>query len=98
MDQKTINTTGTGDKNIHDVETTARTQVFDYTLFVSGAATVIVKDEAGTEFARYTLGAAGQVNAGPIGGGLRRFVAVGNLLLNASADVTITGHFTHATG
>lgn len=98
MNQKSINLSGvTGDQIILDVTAGDRNQVFDYCLICSGAGTLILKDGATTEFGRYTF-----VNAGdgmvtpPVGAGASRFTAVGDLILNLSGTLSVTGHFTYA--
>lgn len=98
--QKSINLSAvSGDQTIHDVASTAvKTAVHDYSLITSGAGTLVVKDAAGTEFGRYTFAAAGDgIVRPPIGDGSPRFVAVGDLILNLSASLTVTGDFTYST-
>lgn len=93
--QKTINLSGvSGNQTIHDVATTTRTAVFDYAIIASAAGTVIVKDEAGTEFARYTFANAGDgIVRPPLAGGCR-FTATGDIILNLSTTMSVTGDFT----
>lgn len=91
MQQIKVDTTGTGDKVLFNAGSADRVGVLEYVLFVSGAATVVVKDEAGNEFGKYTLGGAGTVAAQSLAGG-RRFTCLGDVEINVSADVTVTGH------
>lgn len=96
--QKTINiSAATGDQTIFDADAaTSRTDVTDYALIVSAAGTVIIKDQAGNEFGRYTFANAGdgivRPPAGPSG---KRFTAVGDLILNLSTTMSVTGDFTY---
>jgi hypothetical protein len=91
VQQIKVDTTGTGNKTLYDAATTDRVAVSEYLFLVSGATTLILKDEAGTEFGKYILAAAGQV-AAPGVPDRSRFTAAGDILLNSSADVTVTGH------
>jgi hypothetical protein len=93
--QVSVSTSGTGDKTLIDVATTSYGDVLDYLFFVSAAATIILKDEAGTVFGTYTLGAAGTIPAPAIGGANKRFQFHGDLIANVSAG-TITGHVVYA--
>lgn len=96
MIQKSINVSATGDAIILNVSTGNINYIYDYCFVVSGALTAILKDEGATEFARYTFTAAGQqMNVPPIGPGVDRFKAVGDLIINLSAGGNITGHLTY---
>jgi hypothetical protein len=95
--QKVINASSSGDNKLLDLDTTSETGVFDYFLIAAGAVTAILKDEAGTEFGRYAFAAAGDIAiAGPVGAGAERFMAKGDLILNLSGAVAVTGHFAYA--
>ncbi len=97
MQQLKVDTTGTGDKTLFDAAaSTDRTAVLEYVFYVSAAATIIVKDEAGIEYGKYTLGAAGTITAASLPSG-PRFTCAGDVKINASADVTVTGHICLAT-
>jgi hypothetical protein len=94
MPQTSVSTSGSGDKIIIDQATTDLTGVFDYELFVSGASTIIIKDEAANVFGTYILGAAGEIKA--VFNGSERFTAKGDVIMNSSGGVTVTGHITWA--
>lgn len=92
MDQTSINKSASGDNTLLDVATADKIDVFDFSLVVAGAVTVIIKDEAGTEFGRYTFAAAGDGIIRPaLGNGVHRFTAVGDLIMNLSGTVAVTG-------
>lgn len=96
MPQKTINlSAATGDQTIHNVGTTDRTDVLDFALLVNTAGTVVIKDEAGTEFGRYTFAADGDGIVRPPLANQPRFTAVGDLILNLSTTMSVTGDFTY---
>jgi hypothetical protein len=96
--QKTISATADGDNIIHDVATADRTAVFDYTLTcAAGTGLAIVKDEAGTEYARYFFGSTGQsATAGPVGAGVERMTTKGDIIINCATGLDVAGHFTYA--
>ena len=99
MIQKSINVSATGDAIILQVSTGNINYIYDYCFVVGGAVTAILKDEGTTEFARYGFTAAGQqMNVPPIGPGVNRFTAVGDLIINLSAGASVTGHFTYEPG
>lgn len=93
MNQKSIDCSSSGDNILHDVATGDKTFVFDYTLIAASAVTAILKDEAGTVFAKYIFNATElQTIATPVTGGLARFKARGDVILNLSGAVAISGH------
>ena len=98
MPQKTINAAADGDNVILDMATANFTAVMEMFFSVTAAGTVIVKDEAGTEFGRYRFGAdGGTATMAPMGDGAPRFQAKGDLILTNSAGLDVLGHFTYST-
>lgn len=93
--QKSIACSSSGDNTVFDVSTITRWQMFEYVLTAASNCTVIVKDEATTEYGRYQMLAGIPVTAPPIAGG-NRFVAKGDLILNVSSGTIVTGHFVYS--
>lgn len=89
--QKTIAISASGDNIILDVSTISRVAVWEYVLVAQSAVTIIFKDEAATEYGRYTLTGPGIIAAAPVMG--ERFTGKGDLILNLSGSAIVTGHF-----
>lgn len=98
MPQKAINFTagGAGDNTIFTADaTTSNTDLVDMWFTISAAGTVTLKDSGGTVYGVYTVGAAGVTIERPPVPLSARFSFKGNLIMNASGAMTVTGDFTY---
>lgn len=97
MPQASINLVAvSGDQTILAVDAAgSNTDLVDICFLISGAGTVTLKDGGGTTYGVYTAPAAGiRVNRPAIPMSVR-FSFKGNLILNLSTSLTVTGDFTY---